>query len=85
MIKNSFFTNNSTAGIEGDGGSTIAVSNSQVAFNQTGIAAGGAVTLSNSDINSNSTAISGATQSYGNNRLVGNSTKGTAPTIISGE
>jgi parallel beta helix pectate lyase-like protein len=85
MIKNSFFTNNSTAGIEADGGSLIDVSNSQVAFNSTGIAAGGAITLSNSGINSNSTAINGATQSYGNNRLVGNSSKGTAPTIISGE
>ena len=85
MIKNSFFANNSTAGIEADGGSTIAVSNSQITFNSIGIAAGGAVTLSNSDINSNTTAISGPTQSYGNNRLVGNSTKGTAPTIISGE
>jgi len=85
MIKNSFFTNNSTAGIEGDGGSTIAVSNSQVAFNQTGIAAGGAITLSNSGINSNTKAISGATQSYGNNHLAGNSSKGTAPTLVSSE
>ena len=84
MIKNSTFTNNVTAGIEGDAGSTISINTSQITFNSTGIAAGGAVTLATSAISSNTTAISGATQSFGNNQIVANSADGTAPTIISG-
>jgi hypothetical protein len=85
MIRDSFFMNNSVAGIEGDAGAVIAVHSSQVAFNSTGIASPGTVTLANSSINSNTTAISGPTQSLGNNVISANSAKGTAPTIVSGE
>jgi|SRR5882724_8217888 len=85
MIKNSYFTNNSVAGIEGDGGSVINVSGSQVAFNQVGIQSPGNVTLGLSQIVSNTTAITGATQSYGNNQITANSSPGTAPTIISNQ
>ena len=82
-IKNSFFTNNSVAGIEGDGGSFIEISSSKMAFNEKGILTSGSTALSLSQIVSNTTAISGATQSTGNNLIFGNSTDGTAPTIIS--
>ena len=82
-IKNSFFTNNSVAGIEGDGGSFIEISASKMAFNEKGILTSGSTALSLSQIVSNTTAISGATQSTGNNLIFGNSTDGTAPTIIS--
>ena len=81
-IKNSFFTNNSVAGIEGDGGSFIEISSSKMAFNQTGIASNGSTTLSASQIISNTTAITGPTQSYGNNQIAGNSLSGTVPTIV---
>jgi hypothetical protein len=39
--------------------------------------------LANNDITLNATAISGATQTYGNNRLQANTAAGTAPTPIS--
>ena len=82
-IKNSYFTNNSVAGIESDGGTFLNINGSQVAFNETGVLSHGSTALSLSQIVSNTTAISGATQSFGNNQIFGNSTDGTAPTIIS--
>jgi parallel beta helix pectate lyase-like protein len=82
-IKNSFFTNNSVAGIESDGGTFLNINGSQVAFNETGVLSHGSTTLNQTQILSNTTAINGATQSTGNNLIVGNSTDGTAPTIIS--
>ena len=85
MIKNSVFTGNGTAGIEADPGAFVSVSGTEVSFNSTGIIASGSVALDNARINSNSTAISGATQSLGNNLLFANSVNGTPPTIISGQ
>src|SRR2546423_6646605 len=85
MVKNSVFTANTTAGVEADPGATIHVNTSLVSFNSTGVVSSGTVLLSDSAIDSNSTAISGATQSSGNNRIFANSSKGTAPTIVSGE
>ena len=82
-IKNSYFTNNSVAGIESDGGTFLNINGSQVAFNETGVLSHGSTTLNQTQILSNTTAINGATQSTGNNLIVGNSTDGTAPTIIS--
>jgi len=41
------------------------------------------IRLGNNDITLNGTALSGATQTYGNNRLLGNTAAGTAPTPIS--
>jgi hypothetical protein len=82
-IKNSFFTNNSVAGIESDGGTFLNINGSQVVFNETGVLSHGSTTLNQTQILSNTTAISGVTQSFGNNQIVGNSTDGTAPTIIS--
>ncbi|WP_426442384.1 hypothetical protein [Bradyrhizobium genosp. P] len=82
MIKNSMFAGNSVAGIEGDPGSVIDINTSQISFNSTGIASSGNTTMSASGVLSNSTGISGPTQSYGNNRIVTNSVTGTTPTII---
>ena len=84
-IKNSFFTNNSVAGIESDGGTFLNINGSQVAFNETGVLSHGSTTLNQTQILSNTTAINGVTQSFGNNQIVGNSTDGTAPTIISSQ
>ncbi|MCA6125491.1 hypothetical protein J6500_26870 [Bradyrhizobium sp. WSM 1704] len=85
MITNSTFTGNTVGGIQTDPGAIVDIDTSVVSFNPTGVLAGGSVTLSNSGINSNTTAISGATKSFGNNRLVANSVIGTAPTIVSGQ
>jgi hypothetical protein len=38
--------------------------------------------LANSDITMNTTGFSGATSSYGNNRILGNPTPGPAPTAL---
>jgi hypothetical protein len=85
MIKNSTFTGNTTTGIEVDPGGYVSVSGTEISFNSTGIVASGTVALTHSSINSNSTAISGATQSLGNNLIFANSADGTAPTIVSGQ
>ena len=62
------------------------VTNSVISGNSTNgiLNSGGSVSirLSNNDIAFNGTAISGATQSFTNNRLVGNGAAGTAPTAI---
>ena len=51
-----------------------------ISHNGTGIVAQGTIAISNSDINSNTTAISGAARTYGNNRIFANSSDGTPPT-----
>jgi hypothetical protein len=83
-IKHSVFSGNTTAGIEADPGATIEIEETLASFNGTGILAnsGATVSMANSGIISNSTAISGATRSYGNNRMTSNSSDGTAPTPI---
>jgi hypothetical protein len=45
-------------------------------------AGGATIRLSNDTISFNATAISGATSSYGNNMIAGNTSAGTAPTAI---
>src|SRR2546423_3610247 len=77
MVKNSVFTSNTTAGIEADSGATIHVNTSLVSYNSTGVVSSGTVLLSDSAIDSNSTAISGAARSSGNNRIFANSSDGT--------
>jgi hypothetical protein len=60
-------------------------SNSAVSNNVTGILNSGGTTtirLNNNDISFNGTAITGATQSFRNNRITGNGAAGTAPTVI---
>ncbi len=86
-ISRSVLAGNNFPGIFATGTSTeVNVSNSVISSNTTGVQnAGGTVTirLANNDITLNGTAISGATQSYGSNRLQGNTAAGTAPTPIS--
>ena len=84
MIKRSGISGNSTAGVEADPGSFIGINDTLVSHNGTGIIANGgsSVAISNSDINSSTTAFSGPTVSYGNNRVFANGTVGTPPTPI---
>jgi hypothetical protein len=78
----SVFMGNVTAGVEADPGGNVTVNESVISHNTTGISAGAGSTvrISNSHITFNSTGISGTTLSYGNNRILGNSEPGTAPT-----
>ena len=88
VINRSVFSGNTNAGIVANGAlapTEVQVTNSVSSNNGIGVQnAGGAVTirLSNNDISFNGTGISGATQSFTNNRIVGNSQAGTAPTPI---
>ena len=87
MINRSVFSGN-TIGIASSTGLAAAegnISNSVISNNGTGVFnAGGVLTirLGNNDIAFNTTALSGATQSFGNNRIEGNGSLGTAPTVI---
>jgi hypothetical protein len=80
MINRSLFSGNSNSGVEADPGAQVNVDNSVISQNAIGVSAGGMIRLSNSDISFNSTGISGATISFGNNRISGNGSAGTAPT-----
>jgi hypothetical protein len=79
-VNRSVFAGNSTAGIQVDPGGLMSADNSIVSSNATGlITSGGPVTIANTDITFNGTGISGATTSFGNNRIFGNAAAGTAP------
>jgi hypothetical protein len=80
-ISRSVFSGNTTAGVEGDGGSQIGLDNSLVSGNATGLQSNGTMSISNSEISFNTTGISGATASFGNNRIFGNTGAGTVPTL----
>jgi hypothetical protein len=88
MINRSVFAGNTQAGVEADTSFSpleVDVSNSVLSNNGFGVqSGGGAVTirLANNDIVFNTTGISGATQSFTSNRIVGNGSPGTAPTPI---
>ncbi|WP_354095623.1 right-handed parallel beta-helix repeat-containing protein [Bradyrhizobium sp. RT10b] len=75
---------NASSGIVNDGGSAINVDSSSITSNGTGITANGVIRLSNSDVTLNSTGFSGAVTTYGNNRTLGNTLLGTAPTAAGG-
>ena len=87
QISRSVFSGNTTTGIGAIGSTAIEVDVDQTvsSSNGTGISTSGSATirLSSSDITFNGTAISGPTQSFGTNRIAGNSTNGTAPTPVS--
>ena len=74
--------NNNSQGVANTSSSRMRISNSMFAGNFIGIQAdaGAAVSLNNSDLNFNGTAISGTTTSVGNNRIIGNTADGTPPT-----
>ena len=79
-ITRSVFSNNTTAGVEADSGGQMMLDNSVVGHNLTGIAAnGGPVALANSNVAFNATGITGATTTFGNNRIYGNTVPGVAP------
>jgi hypothetical protein len=79
-ITRSVFSNNATAGVEADSGGQLMLDSSIVSYNGTGISAsGGAVAFANSNITFNATAFSGATTTFGNNRIFGNAAAGMAP------
>jgi hypothetical protein len=81
-INHSEFSNNAV-GIEVDPGGQVGIDSSVLSFNGTGLQNNGTMSFSNSDITFNTTAISGATFSFGNNRIFGNSAPGTAPSPAS--
>jgi hypothetical protein len=84
VISRSVISANGIAGIEADPGATVIVDNTEITHNITyGIFALGTVALANSDISFNNSSISGATMSYGNNRLLANG-GGTVPTPAGG-
>jgi hypothetical protein len=80
-IIRSVFSGNTTAGVEGDGGSQVGLDSSSVSGNATGLQNGGSMSISNSEISFNTTGITGATASFGNNRIFGNTSAGTVPTL----
>jgi hypothetical protein len=87
MITRSVFSGNSTAGIEANAPFTatqVNVDNSVTSGNGTGVVndagpGGTTIVLSNTDVTFNGTALAGTVQSFGNNRISGNGTAGTAP------
>lgn len=88
MINSSVFSGNTQAGIEAETSFSpveVNVDNSAISNNGIGVQKLiGSVTirLSNSNIAFNATGISGATQSFTNNRISGNGAAGIAPTPI---
>jgi hypothetical protein len=80
-IARSVFSGNTTAGVEGDAGSQIGLDNSLVSSNGIGLQSAGTMSISNNSISFNTTGISGATTSFGNNRIFGNGAPGTVPTL----
>lgn len=78
VINRSVISGNTNAGIEGDPGALIAVNNSIISHNGTGVESNGSVRLSNNDIAFNRTAVSGPAGSFGNNRFSANDSFGSA-------
>jgi hypothetical protein len=77
---------NNFNGAANNANTRMRISNSLFTGNVTGIQAdaGSQVTFGDSNLNFNTTAISGATTSFGNSRLAGNVADGTAPTPAGG-
>jgi len=63
----------------GDG--TVIGANSLVSGNNVGLQTTGTMSISNTSISFNTTGISGATTSFGNNRIFGNTAAGTVPSL----
>jgi hypothetical protein len=80
-IARSVFAGNTTAGVEGDPGSQIGLEGSLVSGNNIGLQNNGTMHISNNEVSFNTTGISGATQSFGNNRIFLNGAPGTAPSV----
>lgn len=80
-ITRSVISGNTTAGLEADPSGRIGLDNSLVSANVTGLQNTGTMSISNSEISFNTTGISGATNSFGNNRIFGNGAAGTVPSL----
>jgi hypothetical protein len=79
IMRRSVFSGNSNSGIEADAGGQIHVVDTAITNNGIGVQANGTIRLSNSDIAYNSTGVSAAGgQTYGRNRIIANTTPGTA-------
>jgi len=88
MVNRSVFSGNAAAGVlvgTAFGAVEVNVNASSISNNFVGVANGGGtvtIRLSSNDITFNGTALSGATQSYSNNRVDGNGALGTPSTAI---
>jgi hypothetical protein len=83
MIVDSTFALNGSVGVQAETGSEVNIDQGVISNNATGLTANGTVRLANTNLTLNNTGISGSgAQSYGNNRLIGNVTAGTAPLLI---
>jgi hypothetical protein len=80
VVNHSVLFGNSTAGAQADSNSQLTVDNSVLSNNGAGVTGAGSVTLANTGISYNGTALGMATTSYGNNRIFGNFSAGTPPT-----
>jgi hypothetical protein len=80
-IMRSVFSGNVTAGVEGDVGSQIALDDSLVSGNGQGLQSNGTMVIANSEISFNTTGIAGTPSSFGNNRIFGNTSAGTVPSL----
>lgn len=83
MVTRSVFSGNTT-GVEADSGGAVNVDNSTISGNGTGVQSVSNIRLSNSDVTLNTTGFSGAAITYGNNRMLGNTSLGTSPTAAGG-
>lgn len=83
-VTNSTFSLNAQIGINADSGSEVNTDYSTISGNATGVtvAATAVHRMANSTVTLNATGFSGTTQSYGNNRTVGNGVIGVNPTLI---
>jgi hypothetical protein len=92
QVKRSVSSNNTNNGVESDNvsggtGAEVNVDNSVVSGNTNGglfSTGGGILRVSNTDISFNGTRANGAWVSFGNNRGLGNTAVGTAPTAAGG-
>jgi hypothetical protein len=87
QVKRSTAANNTNVGLDAEGaGTEMNVDDSAASNNGTGLftATGGVLRISNSDISHNTTRATGAWVTFGNNRALGNTNLGTAPTAAGG-
>jgi hypothetical protein len=82
LIHRSLLSGHRASGIEADDGVEVHVDHSTITNNRAGVraGAGAVIRLSNNNIVFNRVGIAGPTTSFGNNRIAGNTTAGTAPT-----
>ena len=83
-VTHSVFSGNSSAGVEADAGAQVVVDNSTITHNNIGVQSSSSIRLSNNNIAFNTTAVSGSSGTFGNNRFSGNGTMGTLPVALGG-